>query len=147
MLNSDIYSTVSTGHKVIFIVCDNGGFAVINRLQMNTGGEEFNNLLEHTRRVDDTRVDFVKHAESLGAIAEKVTGIKEFQEAFRRAKAADRSYVIVIDTHLYEWTEGGAWWEVGVPEVSRRDQVLVARAEWDAERKNQRIGIWADRER
>ena len=45
MMNSDIYSTVMTGHKVIFIVCDNGGFAVINRLQVNTGGEEFNNLL------------------------------------------------------------------------------------------------------
>ena len=45
MMNSDIYSTVMTGQKVIFIVCDNGGFAVINRLQVNTGGAEFNNLL------------------------------------------------------------------------------------------------------
>ncbi|MEE8458053.1 MAG: 3D-(3,5/4)-trihydroxycyclohexane-1,2-dione acylhydrolase (decyclizing), partial [Acidimicrobiia bacterium] len=142
MMNSDIYSTVATGNKVIFIVCDNGGFAVINRLQMNTGGEEFNNLLEHTRRVSDARVDFVKHAESMGAIAEKVTNIEEFRAAFRRAKAADRSYVIVINTHPYEWTEGGSWWEVGVPEVSDRDQVLIARAEWDAERKNQRVGIW-----
>ncbi len=142
MMNSDIHSTVATGHKVIFIVCDNGGFAVINRLQVNTGGKEFNNLLQHTKRVDDTRVDFVKHAESLGAIAEKVTGIEELREAFRRAKEADRSYVIVIDTDPYEWTEGGSWWEVGVPEVSRRDQVLVARAEWDAERKHQRVGIW-----
>ncbi len=142
MMNSDIHSTVATGHKVIFIVCDNGGFAVINRLQVNTGGEEFNNLLQHTKRVDDTRVDFVKHAESLGAIAEKVTGIEELREAFRRAKEADRSYVIVIDTDPYEWTEGGSWWEVGVPEVSRRDQVLVARAEWDTERKHQRVGIW-----
>ncbi len=142
MMNSDIHSTVATGHKVIFIVCDNGGFAVINRLQVNTGGEEFNNLLEHTRRVDDTRVDFVKHAESLGAVAEKVAGIEEFRAAFLRAKAADRSYVIVIDTHPYEWTEGGSWWEVGVPEVSERDQVLTARAEWDAERKHQLVGIW-----
>ncbi len=142
MMNSDIYSTVATGHKVIFIVCDNGGFAVINRLQLNTSGQEFNNLLEHTRRVDDTRVDFVKHAASLGAIAEKVTGIEELRAAFLRAKAADRSYVIVIDTHPYEWTQGGAWWEVGVPEVSEREQVLVARAEWDAERKHQRVGIW-----
>jgi 3D-(3,5/4)-trihydroxycyclohexane-1,2-dione acylhydrolase (decyclizing) len=143
MMNSDIHSTVATGHKVIFIVCDNGGFAVINRLQVNTGGEEFNNLLKHTKRIRDTRVDFVNHAESLGAIAEKVTGIEELREAFGRAKAADRSYVIVIDTNPYEWTDGGSWWEVGVPEVSGRDQVLVARAEWDAERKHQRIGIWS----
>jgi 3D-(3,5/4)-trihydroxycyclohexane-1,2-dione acylhydrolase (decyclizing) len=142
MMNSDIHSTVATGHKVIFIVCDNGGFAVINRLQMNTGGEEFNNLLEHTRRIRDTRVDFVKHAEALGAVAEKVAGIGELPKALARARAADRSYVIVIDTDPYEWTDGGSWWEVGVPEVSSRDQVLVARAEWDAERKHQRIGIW-----
>lgn len=142
MMNSDIHSTVATGHKVIFIVCDNGGFAVINRLQMNTGGEEFNNLFKHTRRVNDTRVDFVKHAESMGALAEKVTGIEELRAAFRRAKTADRSSVIVIDTHPYEWTEGGSWWEVGVPEVSGRNEVLAARAEWVAEREHQRVGIW-----
>src|SRR4030095_2408149 len=33
MMNSDIYSTVLTGHKLIVVVCDNGGYAVINRLQ------------------------------------------------------------------------------------------------------------------
>jgi 3D-(3,5/4)-trihydroxycyclohexane-1,2-dione acylhydrolase (decyclizing) len=97
--------------------------------------------------VNDTRVDFAKHAASLGAVSEKVSGIEELQAAFLRAKAADRSYVIVIDTHPYEWTEGGAWWEVGVPEVSNREQVLVARAELDAERKNQRSGIWVESER
>ena len=29
MMNSDIYSSVLTGHKMIVVVCDNGGFAVI----------------------------------------------------------------------------------------------------------------------
>jgi 3D-(3,5/4)-trihydroxycyclohexane-1,2-dione acylhydrolase (decyclizing) len=144
MMNSDIYSTVATGHKVIFIVCDNGGFAVINRLQVNTGGAEFNNLLRDTRRANDDRVDFAAHAAAMGALTEKVTDLPGLREAFVRAKAADRSSVIVIETDPYRWTEGGAWWEVGVPEVSDRDQVLVARAEWDAERKNQRIGIWGD---
>ncbi|MGB1474101.1 MAG: 3D-(3,5/4)-trihydroxycyclohexane-1,2-dione acylhydrolase (decyclizing), partial [Candidatus Puniceispirillaceae bacterium] len=45
MMNSDIYSSVLSGHKMIVIVCDNGGFAVINRLQTNMGGAGFNNLL------------------------------------------------------------------------------------------------------
>jgi 3D-(3,5/4)-trihydroxycyclohexane-1,2-dione acylhydrolase (decyclizing) len=141
MMNSDIYSTVMTGKKVIFIVCDNGGFAVINRLQVNTGGEEFNNLLHTTRHERMVRVDFAKHAEAMGAISEKVTTIAEFGEAFGRAKAADRSYVIVIEVSQYDWTEGGAWWEVGVPEVSDREQVRVARAELEAEKKLQRRGI------
>jgi 3D-(3,5/4)-trihydroxycyclohexane-1,2-dione acylhydrolase (decyclizing) len=141
MMNSDIYSTVMTGHKVIFIVCDNGGFAVINRLQVNTGGEEFNNLLHTTRHERMFRVDFAKHAEAMGAISEKVTTIDEFKEAFARAKAADRSTVIVIEVAQYDWTEGGAWWEVGIPEVSEREQVRVARAELEAEKKLQRRGV------
>lgn len=141
MMNSDIYSTVTTGHKVIFIVCDNGGFAVINRLQVNTGGAEFNNLLRNARHRRMVRVDFAKHAESMGAISEKVGSIAELGQAFLRARAADRSYVIVIEVDEYTWTEGGAWWEVGIPEVSGREQVLVARASSDAEKKHQRLGM------
>ncbi len=141
MMNSDIYSTVFTGHKVIFIICDNGGFAVINRLQVNQGGAEFNNLLRTARHADYLQVDFAKHAESMGAISEKVESLADLPAAFARAKAADRSYAIVIDVAQYEWVGGGAWWEVGVPEVSARDEVLVARAEWEAESKHQRVGI------
>jgi 3D-(3,5/4)-trihydroxycyclohexane-1,2-dione acylhydrolase (decyclizing) len=141
MMNSDIYSTVMTGDKVIFMVCDNGGFAVINRLQMNVGGEEFNCLLRDTKQVRYVQIDFVKHAEAMGAIAEKVEKLEDLPAAYARAKAADRSYVIVVDIDEYTWTEGGAWWEVGIPEVSDREQVRVARAELDAEKKHQRVGV------
>ena len=38
--------------------------------------------------------------------------------------AADRTYVIVIDTDPAASTEaGGAWWDVAVPEVSERGEV------------------------
>lgn len=141
MMNSDIYSTVATGQKVIFIVCDNSGFAVINRLQINTGGAEFNNQLRTSRHERDVHVDFAKHAESMGAIAEKVDGVEDLPAAFARAKAADRSYAIVVPIDPYAWTEGGAWWEVGVPEVSDRPQVRAARAEWAAKKKLQRVGV------
>lgn len=141
MMNSDIYSTVTTGHKVIFIVCDNGGFAIINRLQVNTGGAEFNNLLQTSRHERYFLVDFVKHAQSMGALAEKVEGLADLPAAFARAKAADRSYVIVVDVDAYTWTEGGAWWEVGVPEVSDREQVRAARAAWEVDKKRQRVGV------
>jgi len=141
MMNSDINSTVMTGHKVIFIVCDNGGFAVIKRLQVGTGGEEFNNMLSASRQVRSAPVDFVSHARSMGALSEKATSIDELKAAFGRAKEADRSYVIVIDTAPGEWTEGGAWWEVGVPEVSGRAPVRAARAELEAEKRRRRAGI------
>ena len=141
MMNSDIYSTVMTGHKVIFLVCDNGGFAVINRLQVGQGGVEFNNLLRTTRHHDYRQVDFRQHAESLGAIAEHIDSLAELPDAFARAKAADRSYVIVIDVAQYEWVGGGTWWEVGVPEVSERVEVRLARGTWEAESKHQRAGV------
>ncbi|HEX2470557.1 MAG TPA: 3D-(3,5/4)-trihydroxycyclohexane-1,2-dione acylhydrolase (decyclizing) [Candidatus Limnocylindrales bacterium] len=141
MMNSDIYSTVMTGQKVIFMVCDNGGYAVINRLQVNTGGAEFNNLLSTTRHETYFQVDFVKHAESMGAIAERVDSVDDLPAAFARAKAADRSYVIVVPIDQYTWTEGGAWWEVGIPEVSDRPSVRAAREAWEADKQHQRVGV------
>ena len=52
MMNSDLYSSVLSGHKLIVIVCDNGGFAVINRLQVNQGGVPFQ---QPDRRFPDRR--------------------------------------------------------------------------------------------
>ena len=75
MLNSDIYSSVLSGHKIIVVVCDNGGFAVINRLQQAKGVPGFNNLLTDCRvqnRSAPLHVDFAKHAESMGAAARLV---------------------------------------------------------------------------
>ena len=141
MMNSDIYSTVLTGQKVIFMVCDNGGYAVINRLQVNTGGAEFNNLLSTTKHERYFQIDFVKHAEAMGALAERVERVDELAAAFERARAADRSYVIVVPIDQYTWTEGGAWWEVGIPEVSDRPAVRAARAEWEENKRQQRVGV------
>jgi 3D-(3,5/4)-trihydroxycyclohexane-1,2-dione acylhydrolase (decyclizing) len=138
-MNSDIYSTVMTGHKVIFMVCDNGGYSVINRLQVNSGGAEFNNQLTTTRHERYVAVDFVRHAESMGAIAERVDHVADLPAAFARAKAADRSCVIVVPIDPYAWTEGGAWWEVGIPEVSDREQVRAARERWEVDKRRQRV--------
>jgi 3D-(3,5/4)-trihydroxycyclohexane-1,2-dione acylhydrolase (decyclizing) len=126
---------------VIFIICDNAGFASINNLQTKQGGVEFNNLLRSARHAQFARVDFAKHAESLGAVSEHVSGLVELPAAFARAKAADRSYAIVIDVAHDQWVGGGTWWEVGVPEVSKREEVLVARGVYEAESKHQRVGV------
>ena len=63
MMNSDLYSSVLSGHKMIVIVCDNGGFAVIDRLQVNQGGASFNNLFADVRVAGQwAPVDFAAHA-------------------------------------------------------------------------------------
>jgi 3D-(3,5/4)-trihydroxycyclohexane-1,2-dione acylhydrolase (decyclizing) len=141
MQNSDIYSTVLTGHKLIVVVCDNGGFAVINRLQNFKGSKSFNNLIADCRIERLVEVDFQKHAESMGAIAETVHSIAELEQAFARAKKADRTSVIVIKVQQHEWTPGDAWWDVGVPEVSERKEVRAARADHEANRGRQRVGV------
>ena len=49
-----------------------------------------------------------------------------------RARAADKSYVVVIDTDPLKTTEaGGWWWDVAVPEVSDRPQVNAARRDYE----------------
>lgn len=125
MMNSDVLSTVMTGDKVIFVVCDNGGYAVINRLQLGTGNAEFNNLFRHCKG-KPVAVDFVAHAKALGAAGEQVATIAQFKEAFARARKSPKSYLIAIKVQAYEWTGGDAWWDTGVPEVSRRKQVRQA---------------------
>lgn len=126
MMNSDLYSSVLSGHKMIVIICDNGGFAVINRLQVNQGGVPFNNLLEDCKGDAGVRVDFAALAAAQGCNSETVKTVTELEAAMVRARASDRTYVIALQTHPYKWTEGGCYWEVGVPEVSSRPEVVAA---------------------
>ena len=67
----------------------------------------------------------------------------ELAEAFARAKAADKTYVIVMDVDAYEgWTtEGHSWWEVGTPQVSAHSSVRDAHEDWESGRKKQRRGV------
>lgn len=144
LMNSDIYSSVLTGKKLIVLVLDNGGFAVINKLQNNTGQASFNNLIKDCPTVAAPfAVDFEAHARAMGANAETVANPAELAEAFRRAKAADRTSFIVMQVDAYEgWTtQGHAWWEIGTAEVSASDSVRAKHAEVEAGRAGQRRGI------
>jgi 3D-(3,5/4)-trihydroxycyclohexane-1,2-dione acylhydrolase (decyclizing) len=142
MLNSDLYSSVLSGHKLIVVVCDNGGYAVIDRLQVGQGGEPFNNLWDDVKAPGGAvRVDFAAHAASMGCAARRVATIGELGEAFDWARTTDRTTVIVIETDPHAWTEGGAWWEVGVPETSERPSIQQAREAMDEAKQLQRRGV------
>ena len=144
LMNSDVYSSVLTGKKMIICVLDNGGFAVINKLQNNTGNESFNNLIADTpTAVNQVRVDFEAHARSMGANAETVSNPAEMAEAFKRAKAADTTSVIVMNVDPYEgWTtEGHTWWEVGTPHITDNKKVRDAHEDWESTRPQQRKGV------
>ena len=139
MLNSELYSATLAGDKLIVVLCDNGGYAVIHRLQVGQGGRSYNNMLEDVR-ADYPVVDWVAHSRSLGCEAEEVAGVSELEAAFARARASERSTVIVVRTAPHDWTPGGAFWEVGVPEVTPRPEVADARERLDEGKRTQRVG-------
>ena len=134
-----VLSSVISGHKLIVVLCDNGGYAVIDRLQVGQGGAAFNNMFGDVgpNRVD---VDWVAHAGSLSCAAEEVGTITELEAAFERARAADRTTVLVIRTAPHAWTQGGAFWEVGVPEIAERPELRAARERLLEGKRRQRVG-------
>ncbi len=135
MLNSEIATSVAMGKKLVIVVLDNRGFGCINRLQRATGGAAFNNLFPE----ETPRIDFVKHAESLGAIARKADTIDDLERELRAAQSNPITTVIVIETDPEKSTRaGGAWWEVAVPEVSPREETRAAHRALDAMQKRRR---------
>ena len=140
MLNSEIATSVSLGLKLVVVVLDNHGYGCINRLQMETGGANFNNLWQDCAMVAQPDIDFAKHAESMGAIAVKVSSIGELEPALETARANAKTTVVVIETHPLIVTEaGGHWWDVAVPEVSARREVEEAREKYETARRHQRL--------
>ena len=134
MMNSELATSVMLGAKLIVVLLDNRGYGCINRLQQACGGAPFNNLIDDCRQGPQgaPAIDFAMHARALGATAEHVANIGELEAAMQRARAADRSYLISIDTDPARPTEeGGWWWEVAVPEVSEREAVKKARVGYE----------------
>ena len=76
----------------------------------------------------------------MGCEAETVTSIAELEAAFGRARASERTYVIALQTDPSDWTEGGIFWEVGVPEVSDRAEVRDARQAMDDGQESTEVG-------
>ncbi|MGA8210771.1 MAG: 3D-(3,5/4)-trihydroxycyclohexane-1,2-dione acylhydrolase (decyclizing) [Nocardioidaceae bacterium] len=141
MLNSELYSAAFAGHPYVAVLCDNGGYAVIHRLQTNQGAAGFNNMLADSRGPGadgSVRVDFAAHVRSLGCTVEDVPvegGVEDLRAAYLRARQAakqtQRPAVVVCRTHPHTWTEAGAWWETGVPES------LSGRASYDEAKPRQ----------
>ena len=79
----------------------------------------------------------------MGADGETVSHASDLADAFQRAKASDKTYVITMAVDAFDgWTtEGHAWWEVGTPSVSKNVTVLDAHREWEKGRARQRQGI------
>ncbi len=141
MLNNEIATSVMLDKKLMIVLLDNRGYGCINRLQQSCGGKPFNNMLEDCLQFGEgaPNIDFAANAASLGALSEKVANIAELEAALQRARAANRTYLICIDTDDTRTTkEGGWWWEVAVPEESPSESVRQARAVYLHGKENQK---------
>jgi 3D-(3,5/4)-trihydroxycyclohexane-1,2-dione acylhydrolase (decyclizing) len=127
MMNSEIATSITLGKKLNIVVLDNGGFGCIERLQRACGSASFNNLFP-----SGSGVDFASHAASLGADSCKVGSLAELESALPQMRAARRTSVTVIATDpALSTSVGGAGWDVAIPEVSSRPEVVKARATYD----------------
>jgi 3D-(3,5/4)-trihydroxycyclohexane-1,2-dione acylhydrolase (decyclizing) len=141
MLNNEIATSVMLDKKLIIVLLDNRGYGCINRLQQGCGGAPFNNMLADSLQFGEgaPKIDFAANAASLGALSEKVANLAELETALQRARSANRTYLICIDTDDTRTTEeGGWWWEVAVPEESPRSSVRDARAAYMRGKENQK---------
>lgn len=134
MANAELATAVMRRVPFTVILTDNRGYGCINRLQINCGGEEFNNMYKDCNIEGEPEIDFVAHAASMGAHAEKAKDIADLEAKIVAARARkDRPTVIVIDTdptHGPGEVGGGHWWGVTVPELGRTEKLAAARSRY-----------------
>ena len=82
MMNSEIATSVAGDHPLLIVLADNQGYGCIHRLQRATAGERTTTCSRNLfRHAGQARVDFVAHARSLGADAERVADIAALEAA------------------------------------------------------------------
>jgi TPP-dependent trihydroxycyclohexane-1,2-dione (THcHDO) dehydratase len=76
------------------------------------------------------QVDYAGLARSYGCAAFSAKSAEELSKALDRARKSDRSALIDVKTVKKSMTDGyEAWWRVGIPEVSEKEEVRRAYAE------------------
>ncbi|WBO62112.1 3D-(3,5/4)-trihydroxycyclohexane-1,2-dione acylhydrolase (decyclizing) [Streptomyces camelliae] len=133
MMAQEIVTMVSEGLKVIVVLVQNHGFASIGALSESLGSQRFgtkyrfrngrSGLLDG----DVLPVDLAANASSLGADVLHATTVAEFRSAMEKAKAADRTTVVHVETDLYGPNPPAhGWWDVPVSQASTLDSTREA---------------------
>lgn len=139
MANSELATAVMRRVPFTIVLTDNRGYGCINRLQIECGGAEFNNMYKDSNVEVQPEIDFVGHAKSMGAHAEKAANIAELEAKIIEARTRNIPSVIVIDTEAVSGTgAGGHWWDVAVPEVGGPERLEKAREHYQSNAANQR---------
>jgi 3D-(3,5/4)-trihydroxycyclohexane-1,2-dione acylhydrolase (decyclizing) len=145
MMAQEIVTAVAERIKLVIVLVDNRGFASIGSLSESLGSQRFGTGYRY--RNPDTGlldgdvlpVDLAANAASLGADVLRAGTVAEFREALGRAKSADRTTVICVQTDPFAPVPSSeAWWDVPVAAVSALASTQKAREAYDEAKRSQR---------
>ncbi|SFY33099.1 3D-(3,5/4)-trihydroxycyclohexane-1,2-dione hydrolase [Paracoccus pantotrophus] len=144
MANSELATAVMRRVPFTVVLTDNRGYGCINRLQINCGGEEFNNMYADCNLEAQPEIDFAAHAASMGAHAVKAGSIADLEARIAEARSRDIPTLIVIDTTAAPGpgdglAGAGHWWDVAVPETGNSEKLKAAYARYLAGRAQQSL--------
>ncbi|MFH8568084.1 3D-(3,5/4)-trihydroxycyclohexane-1,2-dione acylhydrolase (decyclizing) [Streptomyces sp. NPDC017993] len=145
MMAQEIVTMVSEGLKVIIVLVQNHGFASIGSLSESLGSQRFGTKYRF-RNGDSGRldgdvlpVDLAVNAASLGADVLHAATVEEFRAAIEKAKAADRTSVVHVETDLYGPNPPGhGWWDVPVSQTSALESTRRAYDTYASQKQSQR---------
>lgn len=145
MMASEIVTAVSEGIKLNIVVVQNHGFGSIGALSESVGSQRFGTQYRF-RNADSGMldgdllpVDLAANAASLGAQVLRASTITEFREALARARAAEVTTVVHVETDpLAPVPSSQSWWDVPVAEVAELASTREARLGYDAHKARQR---------
>lgn len=132
MLHSEVVTSLQENKKINIILLDNAGFGCINNLQMEQGldsmGTEFRYRSPGGQLSGELmHIDYAASAAGYGVKTFRAATAEQLCSALEEARKQDRSTLIDIKVLPKTMTHGyGAWWHVGVPEVSGSEAVRAA---------------------
>jgi 3D-(3,5/4)-trihydroxycyclohexane-1,2-dione acylhydrolase (decyclizing) len=144
MMAQELVTAVQEGVKLVVVLVQNHGFASIGNLSESVGAQRFGTRYRFRTGSggldgEFLPVDLAANAASLGADVLRAGGVKEFRAALRRARAADRTTVVHVETDpLAPAPDSDAWWDVPVAEVSALEPTREARTRYEKDKQAQR---------
>lgn len=144
MMAQEIVTMIAEGLKVIIVLVQNHGFASIGALSESLGSQRFGTQYRYrdpaSGLLDGSTlpVDLAANAASLGAEVIRASTVDDFRAAIGKAKAAERTTVVHVETDLLGPNPpGSAWWDVPVSEVSELASTREAFENYSASKRNQ----------
>ena len=147
MSPQEIATAVQEKIAITILVIDNGGPQVIRNLQKVSGLAEFGNEFRFRDKKGHLEgkyllMDFVKIAEGMGAkgiFADTPENLKNALSQARKIK--DRPFVIHVKVEPGRKFPPGynSWWDVPIPEVSKRSQLKKSLGKYQLMKKKQII--------